>query len=464
MAMRPKRLKALQDKIALFPTVKVGKTNHDVTGIRFGHLVAIEKTDPNARTGYSTYWRCQCDCGQLTDKLCSNLIKNNTTSCGCVKGSTKGKIGHVKHGISRTKIYQIWNIIVRPHQKQPFEQSWKDDIEKFITDVGRPPSYRHSLRRIDLRLGFFKDNLHWVYSDKITQTQVDRWTKADEVAAVVLQDIEKYQGRKPRKKSTIIVTSNLNSATFIGRQYGKLKVVSQTGVNAHTLRVWKCQCECGNVVEKTTSYLTKSKIPSCGCASSELRTIYEDLTGEVYSKLTVLSLAGKRKIRKTGSMTMWNCRCECGKEVVVSRTSLVTAGTQSCGCAQVEACTIHSESYSVEYSTYRGMMQRCHNPNNMFYKQNQLAGIEVSPRWRESVLNFIEDMGRRPEGCIALARRSNSKGFNKENCFWREPSKKNKYRKNPKQPPKFDQVAFKDDVGIVRAGSTRPNATESNGP
>lgn len=61
-----------------------------------------------------------------------------------------------------------------------------------------------------------------------------------------------------------------------------------------------------------------------------------DLTGQTFGYLTVLgrvndkySPCGKKRI-------MWNCLCECGKEVVVQGTHLKNGHTKSCGCLVVK--------------------------------------------------------------------------------------------------------------------------------
>lgn len=55
-----------------------------------------------------------------------------------------------------------------------------------------------------------------------------------------------------------------------------------------------------------------------------------DETGNKYSRLLVISRAFPEG--KTG--VWWNCRCDCGKEVVVRGTSLRNGNTRSCGCLQ----------------------------------------------------------------------------------------------------------------------------------
>lgn len=55
----------------------------DLTGQRFGKLVALRRLDE--KKGKLFYWECQCDCGNLC-KVPGTYLKNgNTKSCGCSK-------------------------------------------------------------------------------------------------------------------------------------------------------------------------------------------------------------------------------------------------------------------------------------------------------------------------------------------------------------------------------------------
>lgn len=55
-----------------------------------------------------------------------------------------------------------------------------------------------------------------------------------------------------------------------------------------------------------------------------------DLTGQKFNKLTVIKEAPKEQ-RKSNRVT-WICRCDCGKEVLVTGKDLKSGNTKSCGC------------------------------------------------------------------------------------------------------------------------------------
>lgn len=55
----------------------------DLSGKRFGRLIAIERTGKNNR-GYSV-WRCKCDCGNESTVASFHLIDGSISSCGCLR-------------------------------------------------------------------------------------------------------------------------------------------------------------------------------------------------------------------------------------------------------------------------------------------------------------------------------------------------------------------------------------------
>lgn len=61
-----------------------GKTGKmaNIAGMKFGLLTAIEPTEKRAANG-SVIWRCQCDCGNITEAPAHQIIRGHTLSCGC---------------------------------------------------------------------------------------------------------------------------------------------------------------------------------------------------------------------------------------------------------------------------------------------------------------------------------------------------------------------------------------------
>lgn len=62
---------------------------------------------------------------------------------------------------------------------------------------------------------------------------------------------------------------------------------------------------------------------------------FKNIAGQRFGRLLVLS----RAENASDGETRWNCRCDCGTDKVVPRSSMVHSKTKSCGCLQREAVT-----------------------------------------------------------------------------------------------------------------------------
>lgn len=61
----------------------------DITGQRFGLLVAVERTGEKSDNGSLT-WHCRCDCGKTRDVPVNYLVQGRTKSCGCLRKGNSG--------------------------------------------------------------------------------------------------------------------------------------------------------------------------------------------------------------------------------------------------------------------------------------------------------------------------------------------------------------------------------------
>lgn len=64
----------------------------DLTGQKFNRLTVIEKTEKRTKDR-NVIWKCLCDCGKECFVDSSNLISNNTKSCGCLNTETRILLG-----------------------------------------------------------------------------------------------------------------------------------------------------------------------------------------------------------------------------------------------------------------------------------------------------------------------------------------------------------------------------------
>lgn len=70
--------------------------------------------------------------------------------------------------------------------------------------------------------------------------------------------------------NALIIHAKTRETKLLGQKFGKLTVIEYIGkipeyCNAN---IWKCECDCGNIIYATTSNLNSGHIKSCGCLHS----------------------------------------------------------------------------------------------------------------------------------------------------------------------------------------------------
>jgi hypothetical protein len=76
-----------------------------------------------------------------------------------------------------------------------------------------------------------------------------------------------------------------------------------------------------------------------------------DLIGQKFGKITVIDFAGVDK-RPGNIVSMWACKCDCGKNIITLGKYLTRGETKSCGCFDRWKRIGHVKKYG--YITFRG--------------------------------------------------------------------------------------------------------------
>lgn len=181
-----------------------------------------------------------------------------------------------------------------------------------------------------------------------------------------------------------------------GQQFGDILVLEldtdeerlsqiQAKRGKHTI-LWKCQCvKCKNISYKTKTDLkaiTKRNASGCNNCFGDC------IAGNKYGRLTVLNNTKKTKKKDI----LWECMCDCGNKVWLSKGVLKSGNTRSCGCL-FKGVTAErnrnngvlggdsSNEYAKLYNSWVGMKNRCDSPKNNHYKDYGGRGISVCKEW-----------------------------------------------------------------------------------
>lgn len=207
----------------------------------------------------------------------------------------------------------------------------------------------------------------------------ERWHSS----GVFLSNIYVYNNRNYRYytdeqlkwfySSDLYLNSNMvKNKDIIGRRFGKLVVLSysESAKSKGYYGSYNCICDCGETIVVSRVDLLRGKMKSCGCR-------YIDISGETFGKWSVLKLSDVRKTSNGNSVYYYTCECECGEVRDVTRRSLISGRSYSCGCFKDESSMSKSEFQVMNYLDKKGFYKsKSSNRYYCMYKSfNDLKGV-----------------------------------------------------------------------------------------
>lgn len=139
---------------------------------RFGKLIVVEYAGI-VRKNRSTvhYWKCSCDCGNDCYVSTRHLTGGYTKSCGCIAKNHDWK---KTHNLRHIPEYDIWRLIKSRCYNQnnksykdyggrgiKMSDEWKNSFADFIVDMGKRPTNKNSIDRIDNNRDYCFENCRW---------------------------------------------------------------------------------------------------------------------------------------------------------------------------------------------------------------------------------------------------------------------------------------------------------------
>lgn len=201
---------------------------------------------------------------------------------------------------------------------------------------------------------------------------------------------------------------------YPGMRFGKITILRRLP-QTKSYPQFECKCDCGNIIIVNHQYFKKSEVCCNDCRTPKV----EDISGQKFGRLTAIKYAGKSK----GKQTLWECRCDCGKTVIVHHQNLKSGHTSSCGCYNNELISerekTHGQTKTRLYNIWHDMNYRCSSQKHSSYKDYGGKGIIVCEEWRKSFEAFRDwALQNGYSDDLSLDRMNGNGNYFPENCRW----------------------------------------------
>ena len=187
----------------------LGKAEN-LKGQKFGKLTALYRVKPPEHVKNKTvYWKCKCDCGKIHITNARSLKGGQTTSCGCNKGP-------------------------RPENAKIIDETGNRYGSLIVIGRAGSNKQRKALWRCKCDCG----------NEKITSGTLLRTGQTTSCGC--MKGIQNVKLILP------------------GTRFGHLTVLQREG-SKDNRAIYKCRCDCGNIIVVSSNALKRSNTQSCGC-------------------------------------------------------------------------------------------------------------------------------------------------------------------------------------------------------
>lgn len=116
-------------------------------------------------------------------------------------------------------------------------------------------------------------------------------------------------------------------------------------------------------------------------------------------------------------------KCFCGNEFKAQKRNIINGNTKSCGCLQKKRTSLarktHGDSNSRLYKIYIHIKTRCHNQNEIQFKDWGGRGISICDEWDNSYETFKDwALKNGYKENLSIDRKNNDGNYEPSNCRW----------------------------------------------
>lgn len=143
-----------------------------------------------------------------------------------------------------------------------------------------------------------------------------------------------------------------------GKKFGYLTVLECAGKPDGRRYSWKCQCDCGNIINVPSASLCSGNTKSCGCQKNagikkynmEQSELNKIPIGTRFGKLVIIEDLGFKQQVPGHNRRYYRCICDCGAEREASGNELKSGNLNSCGHCLISKGEEKVKQLLVEYN------------------------------------------------------------------------------------------------------------------